>query len=420
MSNVIFIDNVCYRLTNDSEEIRGLEPYAKVREEINRRFNPIAGGTDWAVVKEYCEQLACNQGMDFLICGYYAVACLKTQGLAGYATGMELMSASLANQGECDVKSAKVRKEILDWVNARVVQELKALKPTYESLRDLYRAERHCERLHQLFEQQQTEYKVDFEGVGFALFEHIDRIETQYHSLLKKQEKAQPPKLKFWQHGYALFTLGVLGVALGVVGGYWGWPWFYTTPYAAPQRITTLNEASQTQALLNDSSTSERARWQHDLIPLYRDTLQQNLTISFSEPKRHAITQLNLLRTLYPENEQVNALSQEFALQQQQALEQTALFVAKFSEIRTKMANIALLAKRGKWAELEKQTKSLEEFAVSLSPIYGRVDYVQGLLEQGDVTNAQREFAILKQRLDSLSWKIAELEQRIGDAALLQ
>lgn len=55
MSNVIFIDNVCYRLTNDSEEIRGLEPYAKVREEINRRFNPIAGGTDWAVVKEYCE-----------------------------------------------------------------------------------------------------------------------------------------------------------------------------------------------------------------------------------------------------------------------------------------------------------------------------------------------------------------------------
>lgn len=126
-----------------------------------------------------------------------------------------------------------------------------------------------------------------------------------------------------------------------------------------------MNEASQTQALLNDSSTSERARWQHDLIPLYRDTLQQNLTISFSEPKRHAITQLNLLRTLYPENEQVNALSQEFALQQQQALEQTALFVAKFSEIRTKMANIALLAKRGKWAELEKQTKSLEEFAVS-------------------------------------------------------
>lgn len=129
--------------------------------------------------------------------------------------------------------------------------------------------------------------------------------------------------------------------------GLLGWPWFYTTPYAAPQRITTLNEASQTQALLNDSSTSERARWQHDLIPLYRDTLQQNLTISFSEPKRHAITQLNLLRTLYPENEQVNALSQEFALQQQQALEQTALFVAKFSEIRTKMANISLLAKRG-------------------------------------------------------------------------
>ncbi|ENM5786535.1 ImpA family type VI secretion system protein [Vibrio metoecus] len=420
MSNIIFIDSVCYRLTNDSEEIRGLEPYAKVREEINRRFNPIAGGTDWEVVKEYCEQLACNQGMDFLICGYYAVACLKTQGLAGYATGMELMSASLANQGECDVKSAKVRKEILDWVNARVVQELKALKPTHESLRDLYRAERHCERLHQLFEQQQTEYKVDFEGVGFALFEHIDRIETQYHSLLKKQEKVQPPKLKFWQRGYGLCMFGAVGLALGVTAGYWAWPWFYTTPYAQPQLVTVLNHAEQAQALIRESSQSERERWQRDLVPLYRSTLEQNLAASFSEPKQQAISQLSLLRTLYPDNEQVNTLSQTFSLQQQAALEQTALFVAKFSEIRTKMANIALLAKRGKWAELEKQTKSLEEFAVSLSPIYGRVDYVQGLLEQGDIPNAQKEFAILKQRLDSLSWKIAELELRIGDATLLQ
>lgn len=84
------------------------------------------------------------------------------------------------------------------------------------------------------------------------------------------------------------------------------------------------------------------------------------------------------------------------------------------------MANIALLAKRGKWGELEKQTKSLEEFAVSLSPIYGRVDYVQGLLEQGDIPNAQKEFAILKQRLDSLSWKMAELELRMGDATKAQ
>lgn len=420
MSNMIFIDSVCYRLTNDSEEIRGLEPYLKVREEINRRFNPIAGGTDWQQVKEQCERLARHHGMDFLICGYYAVACLKTQGLAGYATGMELMSASLANQGDCDVKSAKVRKEILDWVNARVVQELKALKPTYESLRDLYRAERHCERLHQLFEQQQTEYKVDFEGVGFALFEHIDRIETQYHSMLKKQENREPPKLKFWQRGYGLVALSLLGVGVGLMGGFKAWPWFYTTPYATPQQVTSLNNEQQAQALIGDSSPQDRARWQEALVALYRSTLERNLAASFSDSKQQAMSHLLLLRTLYPENEQVNALNKEFSLQQQEALDQTALFVAKFSEIRTRMANIALLAKRGKWGELEKQTKSLEEFAVSLSPIYGRVDYVQGLLEQGDIPNAQKEFAILKQRLDSLSWKMAELELRMGDATKAQ
>ncbi|EEW10338.1 type VI secretion system ImpA family N-terminal domain-containing protein [Vibrio mimicus] len=420
MSNVIFIENVCYRLTNDSEGIRVLEPYLRVREEINRRFNPIAGGTDWQVVKEHCERLACNHGMDFLICGYYAVACLKTQGLAGYATGMELMSASLANQGDCDAKSAKIRKEILDWVNARVVQELQALKPTHESLRDLYRAERHCERLHQLFELQQTEYKVDFEGVGFALFEHIDRIETQYHSLLKKQEKNEPPKLKFWQRGYGLVLLGLVGISIGGAVGFLAWSWFYTTPYAKPQLVTALNNVEQAQALIRESSQVQRDRWQDELVPLYRSALERNLATSFSDSKQQAMSHLLLLRALYPENEQVNALNKAFSLQQQEALEQTALFVAKFSDIRTRMANIALLAKRGKWGELEKQTKSLEEFAVSLSPIYGRVDYVQGLLEQGDFINAAKEFGILKQRLDSLSWKIAELELRIHDAAQSQ
>ncbi|EHU4915519.1 ImpA family type VI secretion system protein [Vibrio vulnificus] len=420
MSNVIFIDNLCYRLTSDSQEIRGLEPYFKIREEINRRFNPIVGGTDWQCVKEQCELLAFHQGMDFLVCGYYAVACLKTQGLSGYAKGMELMSASLANQGECDVKSAKIRKEILDWVNARVVHELKTLKPNYESLRDLYRAERYCERLHQLFEYQQTEYKVDFEGVGFALFEHIDRIETHYHSLLKKQNKNQMPEIKLWQKNHGLAVLGGLGIAIGLISGYWVWPWFQTTPYSAPQIVTTLNDDTKSHSLIVESSQAERVRWQNTLIPLYRSSLEQNLSAPFNASKQQANSHLILLQTLYPKDERVTTLGQEFSLKQQIALEQTEMFISKFSEIRTKMANIALLAKKGRWKELEKQTKSLEDFAVSLSPIYGRVDYVQDLIRQGDISSAEKELSILQQRLDSLSWKIVELELSIRNKSKQQ
>jgi type VI secretion system protein VasL len=105
-----------------------------------------------------------------------------------------------------------------------------------------------------------------------------------------------------------------------------------------------------------------------------------------------------------------------FSEQQKVALEQTELFVAKFSDIRTKMANISLLAKRGKWRDLQKQTKSLEAFAISLSPIYGRVDYVQELIKNGELETAEKEFDILKDRLNNLSWKIAVLEQEIDSS----
>lgn len=242
MSNVIYIDNAFFRLTQDSDSIRVLEPYIRVREEINRRFNPIAGGSDWEAVKENCEVLARGPGIDFMMCGYYTVACLKTQGLTGFATGLELLSSSLANQSGGDTKTAKMRKELLDWVNGRVVQELKALKPDHGTLRELYRAERFCDRLHQLVEKQSTDYKVDFEGVGFALFEHIDRIETQYHNLLKKQERSEPPKLKFWQKGLGMSTIAACAVVVGVLAGWKGWPWYHSTPYGQPQLISKIND----------------------------------------------------------------------------------------------------------------------------------------------------------------------------------
>ncbi|MCE7629606.1 type VI secretion protein, partial [Vibrio fluvialis] len=89
---------------------------------------------------------------------------------------------------------------------------------------------------------------------------------------------------------------------------------------------------------------------------------------------------------------------------------QTELFVQRFGEIRTKMANIALLAKREKWSDLQRQTKSLEDFAVSLSPVYGRVDYVQNLIKQGEMESARKELEILKTRLNNLSWTMAQLE----------
>ena len=119
------------------------------------------------------------------------------------------------------------------------------------------------------------------------------------------------------------------------------------------------------------------------------------------------------MQQLYANNEQVAAISDQLGQDQQYALEQADEFVARFSEIRTKMANVALLAKKRRWSDVANETKSLEAFAVSLSPIYGRVGYVEELIEKQQFQQAQQEFDELKRRLNNLSWKVAQLNQML-------
>ncbi|MCG6227627.1 type VI secretion system ImpA family N-terminal domain-containing protein [Vibrio furnissii] len=425
MSNTLFIDNAYYRLTNDTDAIRQLDVYQKIRDEINRRFNPLAGGTDWEIVRESCDALAKSAGLDLLMCGYFAVANLKTLGLAGYANGLELLSVSLSNQSQPDVKTAKMRKEVLDWVNARVVQELKDLKPNYESLRDLYRCERFCERIHHQLERQQPEYLVDFEGVGFVLFEHIDRIETQYHSLVKRQHQqagdAEPQVLRRI-HRTRLSLAFVAGCVLSV-GAAWGYqviPWFHTSDYATRVEVATLSSDDARRHFQQSVSDNQIARWKSDLVPLYEQSIGQKSAISMEQSKREAMHEMATLRTLYPDDEQIKTSDEAFSAAQRAALEQTELFVQRFGEIRTKMANISLLAKREKWRDLQRQTKSLEDFAVSLSPVYGRVDYVQNLIKQGELESARKELEILKNRLNNLSWTMAQLEESLSGQPIAQ
>lgn len=416
MSNTIFIDHARFQLIEDSAAIRNLDTYQKVKDEINRRHNPLSGGSDWAVVKEACETLAKGPGIDLLLCGYYTVACLKMQGLVGYANGLELLCACLSNLYQPDVKAAKMRKEVLDWVNARVVRELKDLRPNYESLRDLYRCERFCERLNTILESQQPDCLVDFEGVGFAIFEHIDRLETQYHSLLKrhnqvdKAQTARAQKRARITHVTA-FAAGILAVAV-LYALVMYLPFFHSMPYAILQARPVLSSSEQVVAFQQQHSAEKISNLSSEIVPLYRSVIEQNMALSFESARVEAQQALNALLLLYPQSSAVLEVDQTFLSSKQEAIQQTDRIIERFSETRTKMANIALLAQKGRLSELQRQTKSLEDFAISLSPIYGRAAYVEELVEKGDLTQANQEFTILKERLNNLSWKIAELDRQ--------
>ncbi|RTZ16421.1 type VI secretion protein [Vibrio aquaticus] len=356
MSNSVLLERQIYTITNDSKIIRNHPSYQKVRDEINGRNNPLTGGTSWNVVLKQCEQLASGPGLDLMMSGYLTLAKLKVEGISGYADGLELLMRCLTIMPSPDVKSAKMRKELLDWVNHQSLSELKSMRPTYEQLKDLYRSEQLCGRIYRWLEIEQPQYLVDYETIGFILFEHVDRIETQFHTALKQNKAAQHvDEQREKQRFKKGLTFGALLTLLVVGAASFGFVYFTSPHYLS---VVDINRQQ------GDDSRAE--------------------------------TQ-----------------DEELIQQEQLALAQTDKLVERFLAARTKMANLSLLSEQGRWAEISKESKAIENYANSLSPIYGRLTYVESLIETEQWSMAHAELDILVDRLDSLGWAVASLKEQI-------
>lgn len=417
MPNTLLLDQKLYTVTTDSEKIRSLESYVAVREEINGRFTPFAGGTDWQVVLKESEALAQGEGIDLLMSSYLSIAKLKLEGVAGFANGLELVLSCLMQLSKPDTKAAKMRKDILSWINQKAIPEIKNMKPNHELLKDLYRSERMCERIHEWMSLQQPKHEVDFEGLGFVLFEHIDRIETQYHTLVKRQEKQQVEPQSAGSRNRSTINafLASLLTAAACIGGFW----LYLNPYVLNEyqykswRSVPTLDATRAEAFLNNTSAEQLRLYRDKLVPLYQAEINERLKKAADEPYRHLLDQLSVLQTLYSEDQQVNALTHSVAKEREAALDQVNLMIERFGLARTQMANISKLVKSKRWADVEAQAKRLEDYAVSLSPIYGRADFIQALLEQKQFQRAEDELLELRNRLNNLAWQTVELNQRL-------
>lgn len=356
MSNLVLLERQIYTITNDSKIIRNHPSYQRVRDEINGRNNPLTGGTNWNVVLKSCEDLAEGPGLDLMMSGYLTLAKLKVEGISGYADGLELLMRCLTIMPSPDTKSAKMRKELLDWVNHQALSELKNMRPTYEQLKDLYRSEQLCGRIYRWLELEQPQSLVDYETIGFILFEHVDRIETQFHTALKLSKTAQYVDGKSDQKRFKK------GVALGVC-------------------IATL-------VLIISSFGFLYLNAPH-FLPIAGVNKQQG------------------------DDGRGDTPTEELIQQEQLALTQTDQLVERFLAARTKMANLSLLSEQGRWAEVSKESKAIENYANSLSPIYGRLTYVESLIEAEQWSTAHEELDILVERLDSLGWAVASLKEQL-------
>ncbi|WP_234498017.1 type VI secretion system ImpA family N-terminal domain-containing protein [Vibrio maritimus] len=401
MSVSLFIQNTYYVIALDPQALKTYSAYEAVRAEINRRASPLSGGIDWQQVKTQCEWLAKGPGIDLLMAGYWAVAVMKVQGLSGLANGLELLNAVVSMLPDGDSKIAKGRKDILEWVNARVVEELKVLKPNVENLRDLYRCERYCDQLHQMMQLKQPTLAVNFESIGFALFEHIDRLEAKWYTVDHShclKETLLPPSSHSWRKQGLFLVLAVLiAVSVGLA-----YQWKHQWQYFHFERVLNIESLAK--------QTAMPPFIKEDMTTLLVKDVDVHLSQDFGVQKKQIESILMAFERLSPLEAQ--PVRKKVLSQQYVAIQRVDNRVERFQNTRTRVANVV-----GQYKGMPQYQAlhSLETYAISLSPVYGRIGYIERLMKENKREDAQKELDILTGRLNDVSWKWAQLHREMSN-----
>ena len=138
------------------QDPRGLPEFSAIREEINKASHPAQPVMNWKLVESLALSIFKANGVDLHTATYYTLARTRTQGLAGFCEGVELLAALI----NCEwdkfwPKEGPARTEMLDWFNARTGNFLRQqLAFSAADLPLLYRVERAlqmiCDKLQQV------------------------------------------------------------------------------------------------------------------------------------------------------------------------------------------------------------------------------------------------------------------------------
>lgn len=135
---------------------RDLPEFSAIREEINKANHPSQPELNWKLVESLALAIFKSNGVDLHTATYYTLARTRSQGLAGFCEGAELLAAMISHEWETFwPQSGLARTEMLDWLNIRTGTILRQQIAFSESdLALLYRAERAlqliCDKLQQV------------------------------------------------------------------------------------------------------------------------------------------------------------------------------------------------------------------------------------------------------------------------------
>jgi len=410
---LFFSDLHQFRLVSDESLLRDSSVYQQIRSEINRRNVPLAGGTDWDNVRKLCEQIGASEGVDLLVAVYYTVAAIKTQGLSGLAVGLELQAAVIKKFGANSAFPAIRRSELLTWMVGKIGPEIRSLNPSVKQLRDLYRCERACHSLHNQFSLLQPDQVPDLDMIAFTIFEYIDKLETN-------AEIAQPKtievaaKLSWKQKILPYFG----GASLAVIATF-GFAYLkqnLDTPNSVVSVEQTIPKVMQPEFINNLPliiDFGDFATKKEEISAFYLDRSLALMDKKVTEDLRQALGLEATLQGLYPGDESLQGDVATLESWKADMLAVVDTQYQRFSRARTNAANINLMIESDRYDQAKVLAKKMEDYAISLSPVYGRAMYIEELIEQGKLESSQLELDKLLYNLKALNLKIALLENKV-------
>ena len=109
-------------------DIRNTTDFEQVQSEIDK-LSSISGNAivDWAQIIPLCETIITSQSKDLLIACYLAGGLLETQGPAGLANGLSILSGMLQTYWDSlfpSIKRIRARRNALEWLTDRIGQKI--------------------------------------------------------------------------------------------------------------------------------------------------------------------------------------------------------------------------------------------------------------------------------------------------------
>ncbi|WP_434143225.1 hypothetical protein [Photobacterium leiognathi] len=166
--------------------------------------------------------------------------------------------------------------------------------------------------------------------------------------------------------------------------------------------ILTIEQIAQLQ---NQYSKTMFKKNKSEIINLYEEQIDSELMKSSSESMTKVRSLLSTLKYLYPNSIQLEQREQYIDNIQDRFVTQ----YRRFKTARTNIANLQQIMHKNSSKKAVLLANELNNYAIGLSPIYGRISYIEEQIKVQNEAEAEKELHLLDVELKGIELKLSQL-----------